>query len=59
MLFQLWLRELLCDAVSRNMAHVVARLSPPVLRSLCEQGVSPTVDAIIAHYQAPPSLKVA
>src|ERR1700751_1636081 len=51
MFFELWLRDLLCDAVSRNMAHVVARVSPAVLRSLCERGVSPTVEAVFAHYQ--------
>jgi hypothetical protein len=47
--FQVWLRDLLCDAVSRNLSHVVAGLSPHVLRSLCEEGVSPTIEAIVAH----------
>ena len=47
--FQLWLRDLLCDAVSRNMPHVVARLNPHDLRLLCEDGVSPTVEAILAR----------
>jgi len=47
--FQLWLRDLLCDAVSRNLSHVVALLSPHVLRSLCEQGVSPTIESILEH----------
>jgi len=52
MLFQLWLGDLLCDAVSKNMAHVVALVSRSVLRSLCEQGISPTAEAIFAHYEA-------
>src|ERR1700751_4712369 len=49
MLFQAWIRDLLCDAVSRNRAHVIARMSPTDLRSLCEQDLSPSIDAILAY----------
>lgn len=51
MVFQVWIRDLLCDAVSRNMAHVVARMSPTDLRSLYEEDVNPAIDAILAHYE--------
>jgi hypothetical protein len=58
-MLQLWLSELLCEAIAMNMAHVVARLSPPVLGSLCEQGMTPTIEAILAHDVARPDRKAA
>ena len=49
MSFQVWLRQLLCDAISANKAYIVARLSPHALRNLYDQGISPTVEAIAHH----------
>ena len=46
MQFQVWLRLLLSDAVSKNMAYRVAELSPHALKALYEQGISPSVEAI-------------
>jgi len=44
--FQLWVRELLSDAASRNKAQVVAELAPHTLRTLYDQGVPPTVEGL-------------
>ena len=46
--FQLWIRQLLSDAVSRNKAHVVAEISPHVLKMLYEQGAPPLAEEVIA-----------
>jgi len=44
--FQLWIRQLLSDAASRNKAYVVAELGPHTLRMLYEQGAPPSVEGL-------------
>jgi hypothetical protein len=48
MTFQVWLRELLADAIARNRAHIVALLGPSDLRQLYLEGAPPSIDAIFS-----------
>jgi len=50
--FQLWIRQLLSDATSRNKAHVVADLDPHALRTLYDQGTPPSIEGLIAKTSA-------
>jgi hypothetical protein len=49
MSYQVWLRHLLSDATSQNMAHVVARLGPRELRRLFDDGAPPSIEGIIRY----------
>jgi hypothetical protein len=49
MTFQVWLRELLADAIARNRAHIVALLGPSDLRQLYVEGAPPSIDAIFSN----------
>ncbi|MGA9510200.1 MAG: hypothetical protein WBV55_16405 [Candidatus Sulfotelmatobacter sp.] len=46
MTFQVWLRELLADAIAQNKAHIVAVLGPHDLRQLHMEGAPPSIEAI-------------
>lgn len=59
MTFQLWVRALLCDATWENKAHVIARISPHLMRSLYEQGVKPTIKDVLKHSEEKAASKVA
>ena len=59
MTFQLWVRALLCDATWENKPHVIARISPHVMRSLYEQGVKPTVKEVLKHWEGKVDAQVA
>jgi hypothetical protein len=47
--YKFWLGELIRDATSENLSHVVGRLGPDDLRTLYEQGSPPSIDGIIRH----------
>jgi hypothetical protein len=46
MIFQLWLRTLLNDAVAGNKAHIVALLGPHDLRQFYLEGTPPSIESI-------------
>jgi len=49
MLFQIWLRNLLHDAISKNRPDVIAQLNSQGLRVLFQQGVGPTIENVVAY----------
>lgn len=49
MIFQLWLRTLINDAVARDKAHIVALLGPHDLRQLYMEGTPPSVESIFGN----------
>ncbi len=50
--YQLWLRTLLVDATTQNLAHVVACLGPRQLHTLYLQGAPPSVLEIMQRDDA-------
>ena len=59
MTFQLWVRALLCDATWENKAHVIAGISPHVMRSFYDQGVKPSIKEILKHAERKADAKAA
>jgi hypothetical protein len=49
MMYPEWFRTLLIDAAAVKQAHVVASLGPINLRRLYDEGLAPSIEAILRH----------